>query len=333
MTPIWQVSLETPAEAAFPLSDALEPFVEAISVFEQEEKKSWILKGISTEEPVRSEIVGALSNVATLGGYDLPAIEIGLLPDTDWLRLNRESFPAMRFGRFLVHGSHLRGKIPVGSLNIEVDAAQAFGSGSHGTTEGCLRAIERLSRRMTPLNVLDMGCGSGILSMAAAKIWSAARVMAVDIDPIAVKTTRENAVASGVGKRVAVRAGNGYAALKGRSRGSYDLILSNILARPLCKMAPSLNRALKPGGAAVLSGLLYHQTAAVLSAHRQQGLVLAGKWRFGDWMTMMLKKKTGAVSGPRRQGRACDRMVVPNGRNFGAADLQAREKYPEGRWN
>ena len=146
-----------------------------------------------------------------------------------------------------------------------------------------------------------MGCGSGILSIAAAKIWSAARIMAVDIDPIAVKTTLENAVASGVGKRVTSGAGNGYAALKGRSGGSYDLILSNILARPLCKMAPSLNRALKPGGAAVLSGLLYHQTAAVLAAHRQQGLVLAGKWRFGDWMTLMLEKKTGACSG--RAGR------------------------------
>lgn len=300
MKPIWQVSLETSAEAALPLSDALEPFVEAISVFEQEEDKIWILKGVSTEEPVRSEIVGALSIAATLGGHDLPKVEIGLLPDTDWLRLNRESFPAMQFGRFLVHGSHLRGKTPVGTLNIEVDAAQAFGSGSHGTTEGCLRAIDRLSRRMTPAKVLDMGCGSGILSMAAAKIWPAARIMAVDIDPVSVETTLENAVANGVGKRVAARAGNGYAVLEDRPGGTYDLILSNILARPLCKMAPSLERALKPGGTAVLSGLLYHQTAAVLSAHRQQGLVLAGKWRFGDWMTLMLKKKTGVIWGPRR---------------------------------
>ena len=200
-----------------------------------------------------------------------------------------------------MHGSHLRGKTPVGTLNIEVNAAQAFGSGSHGTTEGCLRAIERLSRRMTPPSVLDMGCGSGILSIAAAKIWSAARIMAVDIDPIAVETTLENAVANGVRKRVTARAGNGYAALKDRPGGSYDLILSNILARPLAKMAPSLNRALKPGGTAVLSGLLYDQTAAVLAAHRQQGLVLAGKWRFGDWMTLMLEKKTSALAGPRWQ--------------------------------
>ena len=302
MKPIWQISLETSAEAALPLSDVLEPFVEAISVFEQEEGKIWILKGVSTVEPDRGEIVGALSIAATLGGYDLPEIEIGLLPDTDWLRLNRESFPAMRFGRFLVHGSHLRGKAPIGTLNIEVDAAQAFGSGSHGTTEGCLRAIDRLSKRMNPAKVLDMGCGSGILSMAAAKIWPAARIMAVDIDPVSVETTLENAIANGVGKRVEARSGNGYAVLKDRPAEAYELILSNILARPLCKMAPSLNRALKPGGTAVLSGLLYHQTVAVLSAHRQQGLVLAGKWRFGDWMTLMLKKKTGTVSGPRRQG-------------------------------
>tara|TARA_R110002012_G_scaffold43858_3_gene118449 strand:- start:894 stop:1814 length:921 start_codon:yes stop_codon:yes gene_type:complete len=304
MTPIWQISLQTSPEAALPLSDVLEPFVDAISVFEEEEHKSWILKGVSTEEPVRSEIVGALSVAATLGGFALPEVEIELLPETDWLRQNRESFPAMQFGRFLVHGSHLRGKAPVGTLNIEVDAAQAFGSGSHGTTEGCLRAIDRMSRRMTPARVLDMGCGSGILSMAAAKIWPATRVMAVDIDPVSTETTLENAVANGVRKRVEARAGNGYAVLTDRPAGSYDLILSNILARPLCKMAPALNRALKPGGTAVLSGLLYHQSAAVLAAHRQQGLVLAGKWRFGDWMTLMLKKKTGAVSGPRRQERS-----------------------------
>lgn len=302
MTPIWQISLETSAEAALPLSDVLEPFVEAISVFELEEDRTWVLKGVSTVEPDRSEIVGALSIAATLGGYDLPEVEIELLPDTDWLRQNRESFPAMQFGRFLVHGSHLRGKAPVGILNIEVDAAQAFGSGSHGTTEGCLRAIDRLSRRMTPPKVLDMGCGSGILSMAAAKIWPATRVMAVDIDPVSVETTLKNAATNGVGKRVEARAGNGYAVLRNRPAETYELILSNILARPLCKMAPSLNRTLKPGGIAVLSGLLYHQSAAVLSAHRQQGLVLAGKWRFGDWMTLMLKKKTGAVSGPHRQG-------------------------------
>ncbi|UUX49076.1 50S ribosomal protein L11 methyltransferase [Nisaea acidiphila] len=295
MKPIWQVSLETTAEAALPLSDVLEPFVEAISVFEEEDRGIWILKGVSTVEPDRAEIVAALSVAAAIEGMALPEIEVALLPDTDWVRLNRESFPAMQFGRFLVHGSHLRGKTPRAVLNIEVDAAQAFGSGSHGTTEGCLRAIGRLACGMRPAKVLDMGCGSGILSMAAARIWPAAGIMAVDIDPVSVATTRENAIANGVAARVRAEAGNGYAVLSRVSAGHYDLILSNILARPLCRMAPDLTRYLKPGGRAVLSGLLHHQTAAVVSAHRAQGLRLVRKWRYGDWMTLLLEKKTGAV--------------------------------------
>lgn len=295
MKPIWQVSLETDVAAAMPLSDILENYVEAISVFEVEGTDIWVIKGVAQEEPDRAAIIAALAVASAVEGCALPEVTIDLLPETDWLRLNRESFPAMRFGRFLVHGSHLRGKTPKAVLSIEVDAAQAFGSGSHGTTEGCLREIDALSRRIHPRKVLDMGCGSGILSMAAAKIWPAAEIMAVDIDPISVRTTEENAVANGVAKRVRAKAGNGYAVLSDVPSGSYELILSNILARPLCKMAPQLAHYLKPGGYAVLSGLLYHQTSAVLSAHRQQGLVLAGKRRFGDWMTLLLKKTSGAA--------------------------------------
>lgn len=295
MTPIWQVSLETPVEAALPLSDALEPFVEAISAFEDEDRNVWLVKGVTTMEPDRSAVVAALSVAATVAGCALPEVEVALLPDKDWLRLNRESFPAMQFGRFLVHGSHLRGKTPNTVLAIEVDAAQAFGSGSHGTTEGCLRAIDLLSRRLRPREILDMGCGSGILSIAAAKIWPDAAVMAVDIDPVSVATTLKNAKANGVAKRLRAEAGNGYAVLADRPAGGFDLILSNILARPLCRMAPDLAAQLRPGGRAVLSGLLHHQSASVLSAHRAQGLALVRKWRYGDWMTLLLKKKTGAA--------------------------------------
>ncbi|WP_420405988.1 50S ribosomal protein L11 methyltransferase [Nisaea sp.] len=295
MKPIWQVSLETSPEAALPLSDVLEPFVEAISVFEEEDRGIWVLKGVTTAEPDRGAIVAALSVAAAVEGCTLPEVKVALLPDTDWIRLNRESFPAMQFGRFLVHGSHLRGKTPSAVLAIEVDAAQAFGSGSHGTTEGCLRAIGMLAHRMRPRKVLDMGCGSGILSMAAAKIWPDARIRAVDIDPVSVSTTRENAAANRVAARVRADAGNGYAVLAREPSAAYDLILSNILARPLCRMAPDLARHLKPGGRAVLSGLLFHQTAAVVAAHRSQGLRLERKWRYGDWMTLLLEKKTGAV--------------------------------------
>ncbi|WP_193182878.1 50S ribosomal protein L11 methyltransferase [Nisaea sediminum] len=333
MKPIWQVSLETSAEAALPLSDVLEPFVDAISVFEEEDRGIWVLKGVTTEEPDRRAIVAALSVAAAVEGYALPEVEVALLPDTDWIRLNRESFPAMQFGRFLVHGSHLRGKTPKAVLAIEVDAAQAFGSGSHGTTEGCLRAIGMLSHRMRPRNVLDMGCGSGILSMAAAKIWPDALVRAVDIDPVSVTTTRENAVANRVAARVRADAGNGYDVLAREPSGSYDLILSNILARPLCRMAPDLALQLKPGGMAVLSGLLFHQTAAVVAAHRGQGLRLVRKWPWGAWRPVWLEKKKGAVGGPRRQGRIYLGEIrrFRMGGRFGTAGIRAwKASFGEG---
>lgn len=291
MTPMWQISFETTAAAAFALSDALEPFADAVSLFEQEGRDSWQVRGIATAEPDRARVVSALSVAAQLEGVDIPEFEIVLLPEADWLLINRESFPPMRFGRFHVHGSHLRGSVPRGVIALEIDAAQAFGSGSHATTEGCLRTIGRLARYLRPRRVLDMGCGSGILAMAAAKIWPTARVTAVDVDPVSVATTRANARRNLVAARLEAIAGDGYAALAGRGSGGFDLVLANILAKPLEKMAPALRRQLAPGGHAVLSGLLYGQRRGVIAAHRAQGLALVGVMRIGDWATLVMRRR------------------------------------------
>ena len=179
---------------------------------------------------------------------------------TDWLARTAEGFPAQPIGRFWVHGSHIATAPPAGTVPILLDAGQAFGSGEHATTQGCLLALGRLAGRRRLRRVLDLGCGSGILAIAAAKL-GAARVIAADNDPVAVAVARENATRNRVGHRIRCLTSEGYRNPLLSAFGPYDLILANILADPLCALARECARHLAPGGTAVLSGLLDRQAA------------------------------------------------------------------------
>jgi ribosomal protein L11 methyltransferase len=190
-------------------------------------------------------------------------------------------------GRFVVHGSHARDDLPAGAVPIEIDAGLAFGSGEHATTRSCLTAIDQLARRHRFARVLDVGCGSGVLAIAAAKSWPA-EVLGVDNDPIAVRIASANAALNGVGHRVRTVLAEGYAHSLVRRRRPFDLILANILADPLIELAPALRASLAPGGYAVLSGLLDRQADAVVAAHRRQGLRLLGWAQEGPWMALVL---------------------------------------------
>ena len=175
----------------------------------------------------------------------------------------------MRIGRFFVYGSHHRGGVPAGAIGIVLDAATAFGTGEHPSTRGCLMALEALARRRAIRHPLDIGTGTGILSIAAAKLLRRP-VLASDIDPGSVAVARHNVARNGVARLVRVGRAAGY---RGRAlrRRRYDLILSNILARPLALLAADLARHLAPGGRAVLSGLLRRQEPIVLAPHRGLG--------------------------------------------------------------
>ena len=216
--------------------------------------------------------------------------DIAPLAATDWLARVAESFTPQRIGRSWVHGSHLRAAAPAGAVAIQLDPGLAFGSGEHESTRGCLLALDALAGRRRFRRVLDLGCGSGILAIAAAKCWPAA-VLAVDNDPDAVAVAAANARNNGVADRVATAPSEGYRGRKVRARGPYDLVLANILADPLCAMARDLARHLAPGGSAILSGLLDRQAPRVVETHRAVGLRLRARLDLGIWTTLVLAKR------------------------------------------
>ena len=232
---------------------------------------------------------GVIALTAAANGVPEPAFDIAALGEEDWLARVRSDFPPLRIGRVFLHGSHYSPRNGEGPVRLLIDAGLAFGSGEHQTTRGCLLGLQDLSRHVQAPRILDMGCGSGILSLAAARLWRG-RVVSVDIDPEAVRVTRANARLNGVSPHIVAGAGNGYGAPVMARQGDFDLIVSNILAKPLRRMAPDLARRLKPGGHAVLSGLLRRQGAAVIAAHRAQGLHLVKRYPIGDWQTLVMRK-------------------------------------------
>lgn len=294
MTQPWQISMEVPAAHAFDFGEALEPLVDSCSTFEIEGSSQWAVTGITQHFPDHPSLIRAVKDAARAAGIEAPDVEIQQLPDVDWLARNRASFPSLRYGRFLIHGSHERPRRPTHALTIEVDAGRAFGSGTHGSTEGCLRSLERISRSARPRRMLDLGSGSGILAMAAARLWRRLAILAVDIDIHAVTTTRENIRRNLVARQIRAARANGYPRGNNGFAGRCELITANILAGPLIAMATDARRWLRPGGVIILSGLLNHQEQAVFAAYRSRGFVMLKRTRVQGWSTLMLRK-----AGPR----------------------------------
>ena len=295
---VWRLQLRA-ADAALAgrAVAALESVCRAVSFFEEAEG-AWLVEGFSDVPPAGVELETALALAwAEHGAPPRPVLE--KLPARDWIRENQESFPPRRIGRYFVYGSHHRAGIPPGSIGLLIDAATAFGTGEHASTEGCLRALDSLARRRRHRRTLDMGTGTGILAIAAAKTF-AGGVLAADIDQAAVQVARENARRNGVARRVSAVWSPGYRSRRVLSRRPYDLVLANILARPLALMARDLRRALAPGGVAVLAGLIDRQEPYVLAAHRLQRLRLMRRIAIDGWRTLVLRRLE--LSEPQHQG-------------------------------
>ena len=292
MTPtgaVWRLQLRA-ADAALAerAAAALESVCRAVSAFEESEGGAWLVEGFSEAPLAGVELETALALAwADHGPPPTPLLE--KLPARDWVRENQESFPPRRIGRYFVHGSHLRGGIPAGAVRLLIDAATAFGTGEHASTAGCLRALDGLARRRRYKRILDMGTGTGILAIASAKTF-ARDVLAVDIDPGSVRVARENARRNGVARRVSTIWSPGYQSRRVRAGRPYDLVLANILARPLALMARDLRRALAPGGVTVLAGLIDWQEPYVLAAHRLQRLSLVRRIAVDGWRTLILRR-------------------------------------------
>ena len=252
-----------------------------------EERRIWTVEGVKRRGHKEAELAAALL-LAHLVTGEQPELRRHLTPAGGWLARTQSSFPEQRVGRsFAIRGSHLAPARVAGRITLVLDAGVAFGSGEHGSTRGCLRALERVAYRR-PVKILDLGCGSGILAMAAAKLLRR-KVVATDIDRWSVRVARENVVANGLRNQVWCVAATGWQP-PARRRAPYDLVFANILARPLCAMAARLSTNLAPGGAAILAGLLTWQVRMVVAAHRRAGLVLESSAREGAWTTLVLRK-------------------------------------------
>ena len=287
---VWSLRLTAAdAELAERAAAALGSICGAVSTFEAANGGTWLVEGFSVA-PLRGAEIDTALALAWAGRGPPPKPILERLPARDWVRENQESFLPREIGRYFIHGSYHRGRPPAGKIALLIDAATAFGTGEHASTAGCLRTLDELARRRRFRRILDMGTGTGILAIAAAKTF-ARDVLAVDIDPGAVRAARENIRRNGIAPRVTTRASCGYLNREIRHRRPYDLVLANILARPLARMAADLRCALAPGGVAVLAGLIDWQAPYVLAAHRAQGLSLVKRRGLDGWCTLVLRRR------------------------------------------
>ena len=222
------------------------------------------------------------------GAEAAAALALDTVAAQDWVAASLDGLKPVEAGRFVVHGRHDRHRVPANKLGIEVEAALAFGTGHHGTTRGCLLLLDEVLKRRRPSHVLDLGSGTGVLAIAAAKALRTP-VLASDIDPQATRVAHDNAKLNNVGQLIEAICATGFAAPPFRARAPFDLILANILANPLRQMAPAMAAHLAPGGLVILSGLLPPHVRGVVASYRDVGLVLERRLQVDGWCSLLMR--------------------------------------------
>lgn len=278
------------SELAEAFAKALDGFVFAAAAFEVlPDVGPWRYEGYCDGPPDQDALVSTIALTSLQAGCKEPEFTCEQLPDIDWVSENQKSFREIEAGRFFIHPSMYEGIIPSGSWPLKIDAATAFGTGEHDTTKGCLLAIHDLAKHFTPENPLDLGCGSGILAMGMARAWKC-HVLASDIDPEAVRVTEYNARQNNLHKNITAVTSAGFRERALNDFAPYDLIVANILANPLKKIAKDLGRNLETGGYVILSGLLVSQETFVLRNYRLQNMTLEKRYRNNGWSALLLRK-------------------------------------------
>ncbi|MFD2182206.1 50S ribosomal protein L11 methyltransferase [Rhodoplanes azumiensis] len=283
------------------LGESFDPEETAVAAFEMPDEKSWGVEVYFEHAPDEAAVRDLVALAAD------PETAAGLLFETlsqkDWVAASLEGLAPVPAGRFVVHGAHDRARVARHRIAIEIDAALAFGTGHHGTTRGCLVALDRLLKTDGPRPVrrtaghqgrrgsaiLDIGTGTGVLAIAAARALRRP-VLASDIDPAAVRVARDNVRLNRAGGFVTLAIGAGLTAPAFRERGKARLVFANILLGPLKRLARPIAGALGPGGVVILSGLLASQANAALAAYRAQGLRLVGRLTLDGWATLVLRR-------------------------------------------
>ncbi|GGE34078.1 ribosomal protein L11 methyltransferase [Primorskyibacter flagellatus] len=273
------------AEALGEGMETLTPEPYGVGVFEIEDDSGlWEVGGYFTEKPDEA----GLALLATINGAK-PFV-VSELPETDWVAKVKRELAPVRAGRFYLYGSHDADTVPDDCVPLLIEAAMAFGTGHHDTTQGCLRALDRLvTRGVSTDRVADIGCGTAVLAMAAAKVWPGTPV-ASDIDPVAVEVSEANLAANDMAGRVTCLEATGFDHPEIAAQAPYGLIFANILKGPLIDLAPDLARHLAPGGHAILSGLLNEQAAEVAAAYAAAGVAQVEAEQIGDWTTLLLQR-------------------------------------------
>ena len=277
---------EEPAQSLAAAMERMTPEPTGVGVFEIEDGSGlWEVGAYFLEAPdqVMLEVFAA--------AFGAKPFALSELPEVDWVAHVRRELSPVDAGRFFVFGSHDADKVPAGRVPLQIEATVAFGTGHHGTTLGCLRAFDRLlTEGWRPLKVIDVGCGTAVLAMAAATTLPEAMVIASDIDRVAVDVAEANVAINGLEGRVLCLEAAGLDHTKIRTLGPYDLIFANILKGPLIELAPSIATQLATGGRAILSGLLSVQADSVTEAYVASGLVLNNRDDIGEWSTLVLQK-------------------------------------------
>ena len=265
--------------------ERLEPEPSGVGVFEMEDGSGlWEVGGYFTEAPDET----GLSILAA--AFDAQPFLISELPETDWVAKVRRDLAPVEAGRFFLYGSHDADKVPEGKIALLIEAAMAFGTGHHGTTKGCLLALDKLLEAgLECKNVIDVGCGTAVLAMAAASVWLHP-VIASDIDQVAVDVALANVAANALGDKVNCYVARGFEHVAIEKAAPFDLVFANILKGPLIELAPHMAANTAQGGQAILSGLLIEQAADVIVAYRASGFDLSEQIDIEEWSTLILQK-------------------------------------------
>jgi ribosomal protein L11 methyltransferase len=267
------------------LSSQLEENSISVSWYEKT-PEVWALQ-VVYDPPLESLLREKMTLFFKERNLSMPDIKAGPLPQKDWVAVVYRDFPALELGRFYIYGSHIQEPLPHHLIPLQIDAATAFGSGQHESTEGCLKALSLLAEQNTFQNPFDMGCGSGILALAMACLWKTP-VFACDNDPEAVRVTFENARINHLEHFITPCVSEGFEKIKGKI---FDIITANILAGPLCQMAKDAAQTIVPGGYIILAGLLNRQAEDVIDAYRSVGMKLVDQLFIGDWSTLIMRKE------------------------------------------
>ena len=277
---------KAPADALGEAMERLLPEPTGVGVFEIEDGSGlWEVGGYFTEAPDEAGLA------VLAAAFEAKPFVISELPETDWVAKVKRELAPVEAGRFFVYGSHDADKIPEGSEPLLIEAAMAFGTGHHGTTLGCLKALDRLANEgIVGKAVADIGCGTAVLAMGAARIWPET-VLASDIDAVAVEVAQANVVANGLEGRVICLEAAGFGHPDLAARAPYDLVFANILKAPLIDLAPDMGANIAAGGHAILSGILNEQADEVVAAYDIAGFDVHTREEIGEWTTLTLCRR------------------------------------------